>query len=241
LDPDLDPELVIALSVEISLVAAATGNMKGITPYTFEEFKAVLAGTDAIYHDIIFVHTLRSLIGGPGNQEYAAHILKALPGKTSREDNYAGYFWDSALVFSLLLQAAWRFFPSLPSVSQQYLLQNYFYQALASGVPVRYWLGAALDRGPVGGSRTLSNFFVQAVTGSREEVVLNPIAGEGRNLTEFVRGYFRGLTANELPAIAQEKYLNSFYADPELREAFGPWARELLTIMVLLKDGAIKI
>lgn len=223
------------LSIELRLLACAINSAQGITPYTLDEFKAVLLGEVGFYNDSIFLFTLRHAMESAGGQEYASLLVSTLPLANAPLDLEDRYWWDETLLLATSLHLIWRFFPTLGLAKQEALLQHYFYRSLVIGVPVRRWLQEALG---VTGEELLAEInksFIEFLKDSYESVPLNIEATAGKNLADVYREYLPKVYNEGIGILVQEKFITDMYKGSSVGEVCLSWLREALNIFFHLK------
>lgn len=224
------------LSIELSLLTAATNAIFDITPYTIEELRSVLQGEGSFYDDRIFLYTLRDAMAA-GNAEYATLMVGTLPPAPAGApfDFEDRYWWDDALVLAVTLHLIWHFFPALGPGKQAALLQHYLYRSLVVGVPVRQKLQDALK--VMDSADTLSVLYkilTKAVLENGESVPLNRGASAGKKLADIYKEYLAKVYTEEMSVLAQEKFMAELYAGGA-DEVYLVWLREALSIFFHLK------
>ncbi len=239
-----DQELLNSLSSQIFLVSAATDNLspdlKEIKPYNDEEISLILAGKLPYYDDILFVYTLRQIITGAASTSYVGKLLNSLPAAT-KEDDYEGaqFYWLEVLVSSLIIQMAWAYFRDLSISDHKFLLQNYFYQSVVVGVPVRDRLLMAynglnaqeLDKEFDGLIRTLDY--------NGEFIPTTSEAVSGVKVQEAVHQVFALVYEADIKTFAQEKFIADFYQNEPNTQAVQNWLRELLRLVIGLHQHSL--
>lgn len=239
-----DQELLNSLSSQIFLVSAATDNLspdlKEIKPYNDEEISLILAGKLPYYDDILFVYTLRQIITGASSTSYVGKLLNSLP-TAPKEDDYesAQFYWLEVLVSSLIIQMAWAYFRDLSISDHKFLLQNYFYQSVVVGVPVRDRLLMAynglnaqeLDKEFDGLIRTLDY--------NGEFIPTTSEAVSGVKVPEAVHQVFALVYEADIKTFAQEKFIADFYQNEPNTQAMQNWLRELLRLVIGLHQHSL--
>lgn len=226
------------LAGEVMFIAAATGNDPGlwpVAPYTNEELNQVFAGNVSFYDETVFLHTLRNVLTTPGSRALAELFFYALPAAHGEPNAVEFRWWDDAFVFSSLLQVAWYLFPFLDFAEQQFLLQNYFYQAGVLGVPVRNHLAEVLKVLRVDRRDAMSDFYFEAVMGSKENVPIDFETWQQQPLAGLIKKYLALSYSQESGLLEQEKFITDLYQGQAIAAAMGGWLREALAIVWHLK------
>ncbi len=222
--------------VRLAYVMDALGARPQVTPYDIDEFKNLIAGNPQFYHDAPFILTLRAAAAGVGT-EYGALLLHALPLLNTEESVRMGLLWDEALIFSLMLHTAWRYFPVANERDQQFLLQNYFYHGIAAGVPVRVLLIDSLTNSD--NPLTKLNGYLQFLLASTEMVPTTLDVSTMQTFSSLLRTYFASTFDESIATLDQEKFMANWYRIGEGRETYRGWLRQALNIALHLKKGDI--
>jgi len=229
------------VAVELLFVAAATDNIKEAQTYTEEQMEQVLKGNDAvIYDDVVFVSSLRKFFQANISKELFSQMTKTLPSVVKEPENMKMYYWDDAFVLGMMLHGIWRHFFLLTSVDQQFLLQNYLYQSIVLGVPVRLGIRDAIQRASVKGELEKTvRFFRENLALGKESIPTNTLSGEGIPLGQVVKNFLTKVATEQINTLVQEKYISDMYRGKEDNEFFSAWLREVLTVVWQLKTGDI--
>ncbi|TAN33538.1 hypothetical protein EPN28_01860 [Patescibacteria group bacterium] len=237
--PD-DSEIAGALALQLSFISAALGLGAGVKPYEKEELKIILKGEGGFYNDLVFVATLGDFLRNGADKEIGEMFVRTLPAVSKSEDIKKQYFWDDAFIFSMLLQAVWKMFGQFGANERQFLLQNYFYSAIVTGVPARFYLGEFLGGKSDADFDAMSRNIIQSLEQSNESVPTSDAGDESRKLSVLLKD-FSGRGYNQDTAILEaEKFLQNIYRGQEEREAYASWLREALAIVLHLKKGDIE-
>lgn len=236
-----DKEMRDALSLELILVSAATGNVTGLSAYTDEEMLDILKGKEVpFYDDALFVYTLRKSFEGNVSNTLFSAMIKTLPGVATVPDNVKMYYWDEMFLLSVMLHAIWRHFLYLSQNDQLFLLQNYFYQSVIIGAPVKFELQEtaklAVSRRQGDG---MGRFLIESLLSGKETVPSKTLMREGK-ITSDVFKDFMNKSANEaINTLVLEKFVSDMYRGQEDSEFFAAWLRETLSIVWSIRTGEI--
>jgi hypothetical protein len=237
-NPD-DTPIVGLLSSQLFIISSATGNLpeSEAKPYNLEEFKEVILGTASFYNETVFLQTLRQMILSVEEDERFLWLLNSL-SPLRIEDESSQYNWDEALMFSVVLQTVWRNFALFGQQSQQFLLQNYFYQAIVCGVPVRYWLDqffGAIDDQKI--ADQVCGMFVKALESNQEKALVNLYKMTERPLSGIIKDYTTRIYSSQekIDVFTQEKFIEEIYVGQEGSENFADWMRQTLGIVLKLR------
>lgn len=241
LNDPTDKTMRDALSLELLHVSASTGNLPLAKAYTPEELQEIIKGRgEAFYDDVIFVSTLRQLFESNVSGSLFSALLKTLPASVTDPDNQRMYYWDDAFILAVMLHTIWRHFFLLSATDQQFLLQNYFYQSIVVGVPIRFALSEALKRAKAKGEqeKTLRLFRESILTG-KENIPQNTMLRQGKLVGDVVKEFINKSATEQINTLVQEKYISDMYRGQEDNTFFALWMRELLSIVSQLKSGDI--
>ncbi len=239
-----DQDLLVSLSSQILLVSAATDNLsaglKEIKPYSDEEMDLVLQGKLPYYDDILFVYTLRQMISGAIVSEYVGKLLGSL-STAPKEDDYesAEFYWLEVLISGLILQLAWANFADLSISDRKFLLQNYFYQSLVMGVPVRDRVLLAFNGMNPEDLNKEFDSLIRALDYNLEFIPATAEAAFGVKVSETVHQALALIYEEEIKTFAQEKFITSFYKDETNNDAMRQWLRELLRLIIGLHQHSL--
>lgn len=240
-DP-LDQEMRDALSVELVLVSAATGNIPSLNVYTDEEMLEILKGNTelAYYDDSIFVYTLRKSFESNTSNTLFSSLTRTLPNVTKDPDNMKMYYWDDAFIMSMILHSIWKHFLFLPPNDQLFLLQNYYYQSIIIGVPVRFALQEAVKLGVSRreGEKVI-RFLVESLLQGKETIPYNTFAREGKLTGDVIKEFFNKSTTEQINTLVQEKFVSDIYRGQEDNEFFAAWLREALSLAWSIRSNDI--
>jgi len=236
-----DAEMRNVLSSFFIMMAAATNNFSAgdsFTPYSTDELSAILMGSGGIYDDVLYIRSLRSYLENAEGAEQASLILNALPAIPLEGAEEPMYYWDDALIFALMLQVAWKNFFSFNERGQQFLLQNYFYRAIAAGVPVRTWLRMLINNidDPTERKKTADEFLKYIDTGN-ERIPVNTETMETKKLSEIVRECASKSYGDQVEILAQDKFISDLYRNQVYEDEFSGWLREALFIVFKLRKN----
>lgn len=239
LNDSTDNEMLEVLMVQIHFVAAAIGALPDATPYSGEECEAIFSGEGRIYDDALFLFTLHSFLS-KGDGVMARKLLDALPVRREGDETIQTYFWDDALLFTLMIHVVWRSFALVSLRDQQRILQNYFFVASALNVPLRMCFEDAFRaiRGREDVNSTVSAW-LQALLGSYEMI---PVQGSGNKLQSFavvVKDYLNKVSRENVTTIIQEQFISSFYKQNPNAGMYRGWLRDVLSIIIRIKNKDI--
>ncbi len=221
------------LGAQLLYVAAAMGQIEDAKPYSPEELNAVLSGGDVKFHETLVLVTLSYIILN-GDQAYLPFIMKFLA-----QDNYdlaTEYEWIEAFMISLFIHAAWQFFPALSVKDRQYILQRYFYRAVASGVPVKDWLGFSYEI--VTGAEV--NTIFQPLLASLELVPADIDLLTTKKFSDIMKEFITVISREQISTLAQEQYLNKWYPNTASGQLFRSWLRESLNTVYRIQTNTLK-
>lgn len=237
-------EIFNSLSSQIFLVAAATDNLppelKQVKPYNDDEMNLILEGKLPYYDDILFVYSLRQIITGATTTSYVSKLLNSLPAATKEEDyENAAFFWLDVLIDSLILQLAWAHLTELSGTDRKFLLQNYFYESLVVGVPVKERLLMAYkDIDIKTRDKELESLF-KMLDYNYEFIPTTVEAVFGIKVPEVIRQILGAIFEEKIKTFAQEKFIEDFYEGEVGVEAMKNWMRELLSLVIGLHDHTL--
>lgn len=242
LNDPTDVEMRYALSLELKFIEAATNTgTTPVNPYTEEEMSLILKGKgDAFYDDFLFVFTLRQLLEANVSGTIFSLLVKTFRPIEENSDNTRSLYWNDAFVFSAVLHSIWRHFFLLSEVEQQFILQNYFYQSIVLGVPVRFALRETLIRASVKGKteKTLQSFR-ESISVGKETIPTNILTAQGKTVGAVMREFVTKMATEQINTLVQEKYISEVYRGQQDNEFFAAWLRETLTTIAQLKSGEI--
>ena len=226
-------------SFHLAMVGAAATLVPDVVPYDTIELQLVVKGDKNLYNPTIILSTLHHLMHGGNSAEdaevtkvYAQIVVGSLfPAQSQGE--VVEYGWIEALVYSTVLQAVWCNFSLLTPDRQQFLLQNYYYQAIVNGVPVREHLKNFLLSSP--NKEAAEAVFERSIENNREVVPVKIGGTEGRLFVEVLKEYIAALYSGTISTLAQEKVLLNFYKGQEGVEIYTAWLREAFGIYYHLK------
>lgn len=239
-----DQEILTSLSSQIFLVAAATDNLspqlKEIKPYNDEEINLILAGKLPYYDDILFVYSLRQMITGATSSDYIGKLLNSLPS-APKEDEYetVEFYWLEVLISSLILQLAWAYFVDLSISDRKFLLQNYFYQSLVIGVPLRDRLLIAYNGSNAQELDTEFDGIIHILDYSGEFVPTTSEAVFGVKVPEVIHQVFALVYEAQIKTFAQEKFITDFYEGEKNIQVMQNWLREFLRLVIGLHQHSL--
>ncbi len=241
LNDPLDEEMRYNMSMQLMFVSVATGNVSSIKPYTEGEMEEILRGKgDAYYDELIFLATLRNFFSANISGNIFSLLTKTLPSVIKDPDNVKLYYWNDAFFLSVMLHSIWRHFFLLSSVDQQFILQNYLYQSIVLGVPVRFALQEALVRSSVANGKDQMIRFLREHIGLGKEIVpSNILTAQGKTVGELTKEFLNKASTEQINTLIQEKFITDIYRGQEDGDFFSAWLRELLTLVWQLKSGNI--
>ncbi len=229
------------LSVQSSLVSAATLNLLefNFEPYNYDEVASILIdGNKKIYSDLIFVYTLRALVelNEPDNRIGA--IFTTLVPVDPEVQEFPLYYWNEALVFSLIMQLVWKNFFLFSLSQQEFLLRNYLFSAIVSGVPVEHWIKQILSSEVVGfDNDQMGRTFTKAIEGNFEHVPIDTVTFDSRKLTEILSEYIGKVYSGDIKTLIQEKFIQGVYKGQLEEKKFSEWLRILFQLYYSLRTG----
>lgn len=144
--------------------------------------------------------------------------------------------WHDAFLFALLLHALWKQFFFLSKDTGEMLLKNYFYFALAVGVPIRDILVQFLNDHLWEGREESEKWIFNCLQSNQESIPLNTACTEWKKMIDVVKNYSIRLQGRQSSGFDQEEFVKGFYEGQEGRDAFRGWLRELLNIMFHLYE-----
>ena len=236
-----DKEMTDALSIELLLVSAATANIQGVNAYSDEEMLDILKGKDLPYYDdAIFVYTIRKSFEGNISNSIFSAMVKTLPGVDKTPDNIKMYYFDELFLLSSMLHSIWRHFLFLPVSDQQFLLQNYFYQSIILGVPVKFALqeAAKLAVSRREGDK-MTRFLVESLLQGKETVPYQTLARDGKFTGDVFREYFTRSATEQINTLVLEKFVSDIYKGQEDAQFYSLWLREMLGIAWSIRSANI--
>lgn len=242
-DPS-NQEILTNLSSQIFLIAAATDNLpsklKEVKPYDDDEVGLILEGKLSYYDDILFVHTLRQMITGAVSTVHVSKLLNSLP-TAPKEEEYEDitYFWLEILISGLILQLAWAYFAELSSFDRKFLLQNYFYQSLVVGVPVKDRLLMAYKNLDIKTRDKELDAILKILDYNNEFIPLTVEAAVGVKVLEVIHRIFGAIHEEKIKTFAQEKFIGEFYQGEANVAAMQVWLRELLSLVISLRQHTL--
>lgn len=242
LNDPTDKEMRDALSLELVLVGAAiNAPLQAITPYTPEDMQAVLKGKEDVYYDdIVFTYSLRQFFEANVSGSLFSLMVKTLPSVLKEPENLKTYYWSDAFVLTMLLHSIWRHFFLLPQVDQQFILQNYFYQSIVLGVPVKFALQETLQRASVKGEgEKMVRFLRENLALGKETIPTTIDTAQGKTVADVSTEFLTKAATEQINTLVQEKYISDMYRGQIDNEYFSFWLRQALTIIWQLKSGDI--
>jgi hypothetical protein len=236
-----DQEMRDALSIELVLVSAATGNITGLTPYTDEEMLEILKNKEIpYYNDALFVYTLRKSFENNTSNALFSAMVKILPGSAKVADNVRMYYWDEIFVQTMMLHSIWRHFLYLSPNDQQFLLQNYFYQSIIVGVPVKV---AVQEAGKFAVSRRegekMGRFLMEMLLEGKESIPLKTLMREGKLTGLVFKDFIQKSATEKINTLVLEKFVSDMYRGQEDAEYFALWLRETLSLVWNIRTADI--
>lgn len=231
------------LSVQLSLVGASTLNFSkpDLLPYTYEEIiRIVVDGDKKIYNDFTFLYSLRTYLEINEPDDRIAAIFSSLDKIDSDDEGFTLFYWNEALSFSLSLQLVWRNFYLFDFKQQEFILKNYFYLAVVSGVPVDYWLKMILSIDDVDvDGRNNNNLFLKSAEVSSENLPINTVTLDSKKLIEVFSEYVAQVYGDVggIRTLVQEKFIRGIYGGQLEEKKFSFWLRNLLQIYYSLRSG----
>lgn len=241
LEDPIDQEIRDALSIQLIMMASALHvSPIEIHSYTNEELDLILKG-EGLYDDGFFALTVHDIISDDLELDDPAKLVRTLLPLKDQEDRDRQFFWNDAFMFSLMMHGVWKTFPNLNDNDQQFLLQNYFYQGIVCGAPVRFSLQeAAMQQNAGGKGQAAIANYLRVLSENKEFIPLNTDNFQGKKLSILVPEFLGKVAGGEeIGTIAQERYINSYYRDQVNRDAYSAWLREALSIILRLRNGNI--
>lgn len=233
-NPDDKPTRDV-LSGQLAMIAAATTTAPNVEPYDAAELQKAIKGQSNVYNDITFLSTLhRVLHGGDDVAQYYSVLFGLLPA-VNPDGIAQEYGWEEALLFAALVHAVWSGFVKLTSERQQFLLQNYYFQAIVVGVPVRSYFQDFSVSNPKLTPTDQMSLLERLLDANREFVPTKTAGVEGRPFVDVLREYMAALYSGEVSTLAQEKTVAAFYRGQNNAEMFTGWLRESLNIIYHLQ------
>lgn len=239
-----DQEILVSLSSELFLIAAASDNLssalKEIKPYDDEEIVLILDGKLSYYDDILFVYTLRQIMTGALSTANVSLLLNSLPTAPKEEDyENLEFYWTEVLISGLILQLAWAYFGELSAIDRKFLLQNYFYHSLVVGVPVKDRLLMAYQSLDVPARDKEFDALVRLMDYNNEMIPTTVEAVFGIKVSETVHQILPLVYEEKIKTFAQEKFIGEFYQGESNTEAMQVWLREFLRLVVGLHQHTL--
>lgn len=229
------------LSVQGSLVSAATINLlnPNFEPYNYDEMAGILIdGNKKIYSDLVFVYTLRALMEMNEPDSRVGAVFTTLTPVDPDVEEFPLYYWNEALIFSLTMQLVWKNFYLFSEPQQEFILKNYLFSAIVSGVPVERWIKQILSAEVNGFSNEQTNrIFTKAIESSVERIPVNTVTFESRKLNEMLSDYIGKVYSGDIKTLIQEKYIQDIYKGQLEGKRFGEWLRVLLQLYYSLRTG----
>ena len=236
-----DPQSQDALLLQLSLLSASTlvgGKVDNITPYTLAELADIMNGDRTIYDDKIFAYTLRSLLLLNNPDDRVATLFFTLSKKNIDNAEFAEYFWEEAVIFSLTMQLIWKNLLFFNTAQQEFIIQNYFYSAVVAGVPVENWISIILSLVLPGfNNKTVNDSFLRALENSLERVPYDTSVLDSAPLKDLLTDYVGKIYDNKIRIFAQEKFIGDIYKDQKAEKQFSGWMRVVLYIYYGLRSG----
>ena len=234
-NPDDKPTRDI-LSSQLALIGVATTPVSNVEPYDTVELQKAIKGESGIYNDIALLSTLHRVLHGNDEalQSYYSLLFGLLPA-IRPDDLFQNYSWEEAFMYAVLLQAVWSGFPGLTPERQQFLLQNYYYQAIVVGVPVRSYLQAFITGNPKAKPVDQMMLLERLLDANREAVPTKTAGAESKLFVDVLREYMAALYGGEVSTLAQEKTVEDFYRGQSNAEVYTGWLRESLNIIYHLQ------
>jgi hypothetical protein len=228
------------LSVQASLVSAATLNLpEPLELYNYDEMAGILIdGNKKLYSDLNFLFTLRALLEADEPDDRVGAVFTTLSPIDPDQKEFPLYYWNEALIFSLIMQLVWKNFFLLPDNQQEFLLKNYLFSALVAGVPIEYWLRQILSSEVEGfDNDKASRAFAKAIEGNLERVPINTVTFESRKLTDILSDYIGKIYSGDIKTLVQEKFIQDIYKGQLEEKRFSDWLRNLLQLYYNLRTG----
>ncbi len=241
LNDPTDQDMRDALSLELTFVSAATRNLVNIHAYSEEEMISIVKGKQEVpYDDLLFIYTLRDFIESSVSGAVFSALVKSLPAVEKQPDNMTPYFWDEAFMLSIILHSVWRHYFLLSDNEKLFLLQNYFYQSIVLGIPVRLALSESLKRDAALGKGDVSlRFTRETLFEGKETIPTTTMTRQGRKVSVILKEYNQKSATEQISTLIQEKYIADIYRGQEDSIFFSEWLREALIICSRLKTGDI--
>lgn len=238
-----DVEVRNAVSVQLLFVSAMTNTLKvTITPYTEEEMIEILKGKQGVsyYDDLNFIYTLRQIFEANVSPNIFSLMTKSLAPVVDESNTIQLYFWSDAFILTSLLHTIWRHFSLLSESDQQFLLQNYFYQSIVVGIPVRFYISDACKRASSQGTAEKTfRFFRENLLSGKESLPNDTLMRQGQTLGTVVKEFTQKAAAEQINTLVQEKLIAERYRGQADSSFFSDWLREVLTTVSQLASGDI--
>lgn len=228
------------LSVQASLVSAATLNLpEPLELYNYDEMAGILVdGNKKLYSDLDFLFTLRALLEVNEPDDRVGAVFTTLSPLDPDQIEYPLYYWNEALIFSLIMQLVWKNFFLLPENQQEFLLKNYLFSALVAGVPIDYWLHQILSSEIDGfDNDKVGRAFAKAIEGNLERIPINTVTFESRKLTDILSDYIGKIYSGDIKTLVQEKFIQDIYKGQLEEKKFSDWLRNLFQLYYNLRMG----
>lgn len=228
------------LALRLVMMAAATGNLSDLSVlHDFKKQYQFDAGLQEEDTDVGFIIGLRETLAGVGSVEEGSTFLSALQTLRRSQEPLEAYVWGEAFIIAMLMQAVWKCFVFLTESEQQTVLQNYFYHAIAVGVPVRAWLKEMYSHVTTNDlTKKLDIFISRALDYNREIIPVVSDETAGLPFVELWKQYSTFIQSQEnIPALAQGKFISNLYKDDVYHESFEAWLRETLMLVFHIRKG----
>jgi hypothetical protein len=219
------------LGVELLHVAAAIGAIDDVIPYTVDELTNYINTDMSAIVPAILAMTLGYVIMYDP-EGYGPVLLRMLQGHQDEELD-TPYEWIDAFTLGLLMHAAWSYFPRASDREQQFIIQHYFYYAVASRVPVRSWISVAMDT-----NTALNVGALAGSIGNSQEIIPQDVQlTRAYDMSLLFKDYLNGINQNPIPTLAAEKFLTRWYGTDSTSVLFREWLRVTLNIAYTLQSS----
>lgn len=223
-----------ALSLELLMIHAGLGLLKEAEPYSPDELREIVSseGSEA-YIDEVFVFTMRRIMAGLDIEEDIPIILAMLT-RDAKEKEAPPYDWHGAVAFMMVMQTVWRCFKFLNEHDQEFLLQEYYYSAIACGVPVRTFIRLAFDGRTEAEVAIDRQRFSQALLKNVENIpIVTPESG--MPFADALKQFLSKHSADLENGFSHQQFAEETYRGREWRDAYVPWLREAIAIFVRVR------
>lgn len=230
------------LAYQLRHIAIVLGFFDPIpVPYEAEEIGSMYVEREGT-EDYDFGRYLRTLKEGTYNEENLP-LIKAIKARIGYILNPERKFsWDEMLILILVCEFSFSKFAYLDPDNQKFVLQNFFYRAIAVGTPVREAIEAALYEMRDVLEFTLTNKrFFEAIDTSFEYVPLQfDLDSEGElpqnSLQALLQGYMVQAGDDFDSEELQKGYVSNVYANTDYEPAKA-WLKQALYIYTHLRNG----